>query len=84
MLQWVCLMTSPSGAGDLIKLNVPVGNSVYALTDPFSQAVCLALSEIYRVSVWWLPLYLNKHFSLATGRCLEDKDQKAAGVSKQN
>lgn len=61
---------------------------VYALSnqDPFSKAFVMSrgiLGDLQGERVVASPIY-KRHFSLATGRCLEDKDQKFAGVSKQN
>ncbi|WP_425916918.1 nitrite reductase small subunit NirD [Acinetobacter sp. TSRC1-2] len=59
-----------------------VGNEkrVYALSnqDPFSQAFVMSrgiIGDLQGERVVTSPIY-KQHFSLATGRCLEDKDQK--------
>ncbi|WP_109441095.1 nitrite reductase small subunit NirD [Acinetobacter haemolyticus] len=59
-----------------------VGNEkrIYALSnkDPFSQANVMArgiIGDLQGERVIASPIY-KQHFSLATGRCLEDKDQK--------
>lgn len=59
-----------------------VGNEkrVYALSnqDPFSQAFVMSrgiVGDLQGERVVASPIY-KQHFSLATGRCLEDKDQK--------
>ncbi len=59
-----------------------VGNEkrVYALSnqDPFSKAFVMSrgiLGDLQGERVVASPIY-KQHFSLATGRCLEDKDQK--------
>ena len=59
-----------------------VGNEkrVYALSnqDPFSQAFVMSrgiIGDLQGERVVASPIY-KQHFSLATGRCLEDKDQK--------
>ncbi|MBL8322442.1 MAG: nitrite reductase small subunit NirD, partial [Acinetobacter sp.] len=53
---------------------------VYALSnqDPFSKAFVMSrgiLGDLQGERVVASPIY-KQHFSLATGRCLEDKDQK--------
>lgn len=59
-----------------------IGNEkrVYALSnqDPFSQAFVMSrgiVGDLQGERVVASPIY-KQHFSLATGRCLEDKDQK--------
>lgn len=59
-----------------------IGNEkrVYALSnqDPFSQAFVMSrgiIGDLQGERVVASPIY-KQHFSLATGRCLEDKDQK--------
>ncbi|MGG7241031.1 nitrite reductase small subunit NirD, partial [Klebsiella pneumoniae] len=55
---------------------------VYVLSnkDPFSQANVMSrgiIGDLQGERVVASPIY-KQHFSLATGRCLEDKDQKLA------
>lgn len=61
---------------------------VYVLSnkDPFSQANVMSrgiIGDLQGERVVASPIY-KQHFSLATGRCLEDKDQKIGGLSEQN
>ncbi len=90
-LEWfeVCALsdlTPNTGAGLLLKGQqialFRVGNEkrVYALSnqDPFSQAFVMSrgiIGDIQGERVVASPIY-KQHFSLATGRCLEDKDQR--------
>lgn len=89
--QWVDVcnlddITPNTGAGALIAGQsvalFRVGNEkrIYALSnkDPFSQANVMArgiIGDLQGERVVASPIY-KQHFSLATGRCLEDKDQK--------
>ena len=89
--QWVDVcnlddITPNTGAGALIAGQsvalFRVGNEkrIYALSnkDPFSQANVMArgiIGDLQGERVIASPIY-KQHFSLATGRCLEDKDQK--------
>ena len=79
-------ITPNTGAGALIAGQsvalFRVGNEkrIYALSnkDPFSQANVMArgiIGDLQGERVIASPIY-KQHFSLATGRCLEDKDQK--------
>jgi NAD(P)H-dependent nitrite reductase small subunit len=90
-LDWVevCSLddiTPNTGVGALINDQqialFRVGNEkrVYALSnqDPFSQAFVMSrgiVGDLQGERVVASPIY-KQHFSLATGRCLEDKDQK--------
>ncbi|AVZ85882.1 nitrite reductase small subunit NirD [Acinetobacter sp. WCHA45] len=89
--QWVDVcnlddITPNTGAGAVIAGQsvalFRVGNEkrIYALSnkDPFSQANVMArgiIGDLQGERVVASPIY-KQHFSLATGRCLEDKDQK--------
>ena len=89
--QWVDVcnlddITPNTGVGALIAGQsvalFRVGNEkrIYALSnkDPFSQANVMArgiIGDLQGERVIASPIY-KQHFSLATGRCLEDKDQK--------
>ncbi|MEN4981459.1 nitrite reductase small subunit NirD [Acinetobacter modestus] len=89
--QWVDVcnlddITPNTGAGALVAGQsvalFRVGNEkrIYALSnkDPFSQANVMArgiIGDLQGERVIASPIY-KQHFSLATGRCLEDKDQK--------
>ncbi len=60
--------------------SVWVQKRVYALSnqDPFSKAFVMSrgiIGDLQGERVVASPIY-KQHFSLATGRCLEDKDQK--------
>ncbi|MFD1439405.1 nitrite reductase small subunit NirD [Acinetobacter terrae] len=79
-------ITPNTGVGALINEQqialFRVGNEkrVYALSnqDPFSQAFVMSrgiIGDLQGERVVASPIY-KQHFSLATGRCLEDKDQK--------
>lgn len=79
-------LTPNTGAGALVDGQqialFRVGNEkrVYALSnqDPFSKAFVMArgiIGDLQGERVVASPIY-KQHFSLATGRCLEDKDQK--------
>ncbi|MEG1233797.1 MAG: nitrite reductase small subunit NirD, partial [Acinetobacter sp.] len=79
-------LTANTGVGALIADQqvaiFRVGNEkrVYALSnqDPFSKAYVMArgiIGDLQGERVVASPIY-KQHFSLATGRCLEDKDQK--------
>ena len=90
-LDWikVCQLddiTPNTGVGAIINQQqialFRVGNEkrVYALSnqDPFSQAFVMSrgiLGDLQGERVVASPIY-KQHFSLATGRCLEDKEQK--------
>ena len=90
-LEWVEIcslddITPNTGVGALINDQqialFRVGNEkrVYALSnqDPFSQAYVMSrgiIGDLQGERVIASPIY-KQHFSLATGRCLEDKDQK--------
>lgn len=90
-LDWVdvCALddvTPNTGVGALIEhqqiaiFRVGVEKRVYALSnqDPFSQAFVMSrgiIGDLQGERVVASPIY-KQHFSLATGRCLEDKDQK--------
>lgn len=90
-LEWleICALddiTPNTGVGALIDNQqiaiFRVGNEkrVYALSnqDPFSQAFVMSrgiIGDLQGERVVASPIY-KQHFSLATGRCLEDKDQK--------
>ncbi|MGB9189689.1 MULTISPECIES: nitrite reductase small subunit NirD [unclassified Acinetobacter] len=90
-LEWVevCSLddiTPNTGVGALIENQqiaiFRVGNEkrVYALSnqDPFSQAFVMSrgiIGDLQGERVVASPIY-KQHFSLATGRCLEDKGQK--------
>ncbi|MGD9698333.1 nitrite reductase small subunit NirD [Acinetobacter sp.] len=90
-LEWleICALddiTPNTGVGALIENQqiaiFRVGNEkrVYALSnqDPFSQAFVMSrgiIGDLQGERVVASPIY-KQHFSLATGRCLEDKDQK--------
>ncbi|GAB02285.1 MULTISPECIES: nitrite reductase small subunit NirD [Acinetobacter] len=89
--QWVDVchlsdITPNTGVGALIEgqsvalFRVGNENRIYALSnkDPFSQANVMArgiIGDLQGERVIASPIY-KQHFSLATGRCLEDKDQK--------
>ena len=89
--QWIDVchlddITPNTGVGALIAGQsvalFRVGNEkrIYALSnkDPFSQANVMArgiIGDLQGERVIASPIY-KQHFSLATGRCLEDKDQK--------
>ncbi|MGK8804054.1 nitrite reductase small subunit NirD [Acinetobacter seifertii] len=91
--QWidVCALddlTSNTGAGALVGgqavaiFRVGHEKRVYVLSnkDPFSQANVMSrgiIGDLQGERVIASPIY-KQHFSLATGRCLEDKDQKLA------
>ena len=79
-------ITPNTGVGALIEqqqialFRVGQEKRVYALSnqDPFSQAFVMSrgiLGDLQGERVVASPIY-KQHFSLATGRCLEDKDQK--------
>ncbi|NHC02715.1 nitrite reductase small subunit NirD [Acinetobacter sp. 187] len=90
-LNWVevCALediTPNTGVGALIDgqqvaiFRVGQEQRVYALSnqDPFSQAYVMSrgiVGDVQGERVVASPMY-KQHFSLATGRCLEDKDQK--------
>ena len=90
-LDWVDVcalddLTPNTGVGALIEhqqiaiFRVGAEKRVYALSnqDPFSQAFVMSrgiIGDLQGERVVASPIY-NQHFSLATGRCLEDKDQK--------
>ena len=90
-LEWVDIcalddITANTGVGALIGEKqialFRVGNEkrIYALSnqDPFSKAFVMSrgiIGDIQGERVIASPIY-KQHFSLATGRCLEDKDQK--------
>lgn len=90
-LEWidVCALndlTANTGVGALLHDQqvaiFRVGNEkrVYVLSnqDPFSQAFVMSrgiIGDLQGERVVASPIY-KQHFSLATGRCLEDKDQK--------
>ena len=90
-LNWldVCALddiTSNTGVGALIDeqqiaiFRVGSEKRVYALSnqDPFSKAFVMSrgiVGDLQGERVVASPIY-KQHFSLATGRCLEDKDQK--------
>ena len=90
-LDWVdvCALddvTPNTGVGALIEhqqiaiFRVGAEKRVYALSnqDPFSQAFVMSrgiIGDLQGERVVASPIY-KQHFSLATGRCLEDKDQK--------
>ena len=90
-LDWVEIcslddITPNTGVGALIDNQqiaiFRVGNEkrVYALSnqDPFSQAFVMSrgiIGDLQGERVVASPIY-KQHFSLATGRCLEDKDKK--------
>ena len=90
-LEWIDVcdlndLTANTGVGALIADQqiaiFRVGNEkrVYALSnqDPFSKAFVMSrgiIGDIQGERVVASPIY-KQHFSLATGRCLEDKDQK--------
>ncbi|WP_445116305.1 nitrite reductase small subunit NirD [Acinetobacter sp. WZC-1] len=89
--QWfeICALediTPNTGVGAMIHdqqialFRVGTEQRVYALSnqDPFSQAFVMSrgiLGDLQGERVVASPIY-KQHFSLATGRCLEDKDQK--------
>ncbi|WP_434727993.1 nitrite reductase small subunit NirD [Acinetobacter sp. PVC-6A] len=91
--QWidVCALddlTPNTGAGALVGgqavaiFHVGHEKRVYVLSnkDPFSQANVMSrgiIGDLQGERVVASPIY-KQHFSLATGRCLEDKDQKLA------
>lgn len=79
-------ITPNTGVGALIEgqaialFRVGTEKRVYALSnkDPFSQANVMSrgiIGDLQGERVIASPIY-KQHFSLATGRCLEDKDQK--------
>ena len=90
-LEWleICALddiTPNTGVGALIEnqqialFRVGHEKRVYALSnqDPFSKAFVMSrgiLGDLQGERVVASPIY-KQHFSLATGRCLEDKDQK--------
>ena len=90
-LDWVDVcalddLTANTGAGALVEgqqiaiFRVGSEKRVYALSnqDPFSQAFVMSrgiIGDLQGERVVASPIY-KQHFSLATGRCLEDKDQK--------
>lgn len=90
-LDWVeiCALddiTPNTGVGALIEqqqiaiFRVGAEKRVYALSnqDPFSKAFVMSrgiIGDLQGERVVASPLY-KQHFSLATGRCLEDKEQK--------
>lgn len=90
-LNWVevCALddiTPNTGVGALIEgqqiaiFRVGEEKRVYALSnqDPFSKAFVMSrgiIGDLQGERVVASPIY-KQHFSLATGRCLEDKDQK--------
>ena len=90
-LDWVdvCALddvTPNTGVGALVEhqqiaiFRVGAEKRVYALSnqDPFSQAFVMSrgiIGDLQGERVVASPIY-KQHFSLATGRCLEDKDQK--------
>ncbi|QEK37344.1 nitrite reductase small subunit NirD [Acinetobacter johnsonii] len=90
-LNWVdvCALddvTPNTGVGALIEhqqiaiFRVGAEKRVYALSnqDPFSQAFVMSrgiIGDLQGERVVASPIY-KQHFSLATGRCLEDKDEK--------
>ena len=89
--QWIDVchlddITPNTGVGALIAgqsvalFRVGSEKRIYALSnkDPFSQANVMArgiIGDLQGERVIASPIY-KQHFSLATGRCLEDKDQK--------
>ncbi|MFW1806765.1 nitrite reductase small subunit NirD [Acinetobacter ursingii] len=89
--QWVDVcnlddITPNTGVGALVEgqsvalFRVGHEKRIYALSnkDPFSQANVMCrgiIGDIQGERVIASPIY-KQHFSLATGRCLEDKDQK--------
>ncbi|WP_336929469.1 nitrite reductase small subunit NirD [Acinetobacter tandoii] len=79
-------ITPNTGVGALVEgqaialFRVGTEKRVYALSnkDPFSQANVMSrgiIGDLQGERVITSPIY-KQHFSLATGRCLEDKDQK--------
>ncbi|AMW78784.1 nitrate reductase [Acinetobacter sp. TGL-Y2] len=90
-LEWVEIchlddVTPNTGVGALINeqqialFRVGCEKRVYALSnqDPFSKAFVMSrgiIGDLQGERVVASPIY-KQHFSLATGRCLEDKDQK--------
>lgn len=90
-LDWIDIcalddITANTGVGALIGeqqmaiFRVANEKRVYALSnqDPFSKAFVMArgiIGDLQGERVVASPIY-KQHFSLATGRCLEDKDQK--------
>lgn len=79
-------ITPNTGVGALVEgqaialFRVGTEKRVYALSnkDPFSQANVMSrgiIGDLQGERVIASPIY-KQHFSLATGRCLEDKDQK--------
>ena len=79
-------ITPNTGVGALVGdqavalFRVGTEKRIYALSnkDPFSQANVMArgiIGDLQGERVIASPIY-KQHFSLATGRCLEDKDQK--------
>ncbi|RKG35369.1 nitrite reductase (NAD(P)H) small subunit [Acinetobacter guerrae] len=79
-------ITPNTGVGALIEgqsvalFRVGYEKRIYALSnkDPFSQANVMCrgiIGDLQGERVIASPIY-KQHFSLATGRCLEDKDQK--------
>jgi len=96
--QWidVCALddlTPNTGAGALVDgqavaiFRVGHEKRVYVLSnkDPFSQANVMSrgiIGDLQGERVIASPIY-KQHFSLATGRCLEDKDQKLSVYSSK-
>ncbi|MDM1247154.1 nitrite reductase small subunit NirD [Acinetobacter sp. R933-2] len=90
-LDWIDIcaleeITANTGVGALIEnqqiaiFRVGSEKRVYALSnqDPFSKAFVMArgiIGDVQGERVIASPIY-KQHFSLATGRCLEDKEQK--------
>ncbi|MEN3978363.1 nitrite reductase small subunit NirD [Acinetobacter sp. CWB-B33] len=90
-LEWVDIcslddITANTGVGALLGeqqiaiFRVGSEKRVYALSnqDPFSKAFVMSrgiIGDLQGERVVASPIY-KQHFSLATGRCLEDKDQK--------
>lgn len=79
-------ITPNTGVGAIIDqqqialFRVGIEKRIYALSnqDPFSQAYVMSrgiVGDLQGERVVASPIY-KQHFSLATGRCLEDKDQK--------
>jgi nitrite reductase (NADH) large subunit len=79
-------ITPNTGVGALVEgqaialFRIGTEKRVYALSnkDPFSQANVMSrgiIGDLQGERVIASPIY-KQHFSLATGRCLEDKDQK--------
>lgn len=90
-LDWIDIcaledITANTGVGALLEnqqiaiFRVGSEKRVYALSnqDPFSKAFVMArgiIGDVQGERVVASPIY-KQHFSLATGRCLEDKEQK--------